>query len=116
MPLFHGTLPLTETWRSAYFLETYRGGAEEEETENDDALVRLMGSFGLRTLDYLYVESDDRPAELYDMKNDPYQLMNIAPTTEPAFLAQLSEWLNKLKNCAADECRTLDRIELEIEK
>ena len=62
----------------------------------------------LRTTDYTYVEFKNGDKELYDLKNDPYQLNNIAGTADPKLLAKLHEWLKLLKDCKADTCRVYE--------
>ncbi len=71
--------------------------------------ARAGGQFiALRTYDYTYVEFKNGDKELYDLKNDPYQLENIYETADPKFLDELHEWLKLLKDCKADTCREYD--------
>lgn len=63
---------------------------------------------GMRTLDYLYVEYATGEKELYDLKNDPDQLQNLAAKTDAAVLAKLVARLAKLKKCAAAACRAAE--------
>jgi len=43
--------------------------------------------------------------ELYDLKNDPYQLESLHAKADPALLQSLSAQLAKLKTCAGASCR-----------
>lgn len=105
--LFGGQLPALADWRSAFFLEVY-GQEGGEEGEVEQVLSSLNREIGLRTLDYLYAEHADGSVELYDMKNDPYQLQNIAGTADPALLDELSAFLQSLQGCSGSACRTLE--------
>lgn len=61
---------------------------------------------GVRSDDYLYVDHFGRGEfELYDRRLDPYELENISSTADPALLAALSSWLDRLADCAAAGCR-----------
>ena len=62
----------------------------------------------LRTSRYLYVEYGDGERELYDLRVDPYELENLAPTADPALLAQLSAALSELRDCVAAGCRSAE--------
>jgi hypothetical protein len=105
--LFGDQRPGLDDWRSAYFLEVY-GQEGEEEGEGETTLVALNKEFGLRTAGYLYLEREGGAAELYDMKNDPDQLQNIASTADHALLDELSTLLHALQECSGSVCRTLD--------
>lgn len=81
------------------------------EVEPPDSIYdnRAGGQFiALRTAEYTYVEFKNGDKELYDLKNDPYQLENIYETAEPEFLAKLHEWLKILRDCRAETCREYD--------
>jgi arylsulfatase A-like enzyme len=86
--------------------------ADEEEEELDAQGVRLsIPQFrGMRTRDYLYVEYVTGEKELYDLKNDPYQLQNLASKASAALLAQLSARLAELRGCAATTCRAAENV------
>ena len=105
--LFGNQPPAPEDWRSAFFVEVY-GHEGGEEGEVEQILPSLNREVGLRTLDYLYAEHAEGSVELYDMKNDPYQLQNIAGTADPALLDELSELLHSLQECSGSICRTLE--------
>jgi arylsulfatase A-like enzyme len=63
---------------------------------------------GLRTANYMYVEYITGDKELYDIKNDPYQLQNLAAKADPHLLIQLAARLKELQTCQAAECRTIE--------
>jgi arylsulfatase A-like enzyme len=120
VPFLRGT-PVAN-WRDAFLLE--RGSQSAETSTNfsptpistitleapDSALDRIAAPnyVGLRTADYTYVEYATGEIELYDLKVDPYQVQNIAATADPALLAMLHAWLEALRQCAAESCRSAE--------
>jgi arylsulfatase A-like enzyme len=61
---------------------------------------------GVRSRRHLYVEWDSGETELYDLRNDPYQLDNIYDTANQPIIDQLGTWLSELRVCAGESCRT----------
>jgi N-acetylglucosamine-6-sulfatase len=59
----------------------------------------------LRTADYLYVEYGDGELELYDVKQDPYQINSIHNSADPSFLSQLSIQLHTLSAASRSRVR-----------
>ena len=87
-------------WRDAYLIQ--RAITDAELSENADW-------YGLRTERYLYLEFvNDGDTQIYDLKKDPYELENIAQTTDKELLEEYHQWLENLRSCAADECRNFD--------
>jgi len=116
--------PVPSDWRRAFLLEFYITPDEKESSSSFHASASLMRQFydiffdtfnglpkraGLRTLDYTYIENPDGFIELYDLKNDPYQLENLAQTVEANTLEKYSNWLEALESCQAADCRHLDQ-------
>ena len=111
VPLFSAQRPAQTDWRQGYLIEYY--GAGEAESANSslasyNSLDHLLeppdldqflsvaatpNYLALRTPQYTYVEYQDGFRELYDLKQDPYELNNIASTASPNLLAQFSGWL-----------------------
>jgi arylsulfatase A-like enzyme len=90
-PLLGGAPTL---WRHDFFVQ-YRTKSH-----------RNLPSFeGLRSTEYLYVEYATGEKELYDVREDPYEMHNLARTSAPALLAELSQRLSNLKHCAGAACR-----------
>jgi N-acetylglucosamine-6-sulfatase len=60
----------------------------------------------IRTERYKYVEYDTGEKELYDLRNDPFELQSRhnAPAYA-AVKAQLADRLHKLQDCAGASCR-----------
>ncbi|HEY1374968.1 MAG TPA: sulfatase [Candidatus Binatia bacterium] len=67
---------------------------------------RNLPSFnGLRSTEYLYVEYATGEKELYDVRSDPHEMHNLARTSSPELLAELSKRVSDLKHCAGAACR-----------
>ncbi len=89
--------PLPEDWRRAF-----RQGAGAREDWGRPGLEAI------RTEDHLYVEYDTGERELYDLKEDPYQLNNEYAAAEPDLIRQLGGWLGALRECAGADCHTVE--------
>ena len=66
----------------------------------------------LRLEDRVYIEyprTGER--ELYDLRDDPHQLNNLAASTDQAELDRLSTWLARLSACGADTAVTCTTAE-----
>lgn len=75
----------------------------------------LMQRFkGLHTRTHVYVEYANGERELYDLRADPYQLLNIAASAPAGMLGALSARLTALSTCAGQACRTIDGSPLEV--
>src|SRR5215207_955965 len=66
------------------------------------------GLEAIRTQRYLYVEYDTGERELYDLKEDPYQLRNAYEGADPGLLRRLQERLGALRGCAGTACRVVE--------
>src|SRR5262249_11853905 len=53
----------------------------------------------LRSANYAYTELESNEKELYDMRNDPYQIVNLYRRADPTVLQTLSARLNQLEAC-----------------
>jgi N-acetylglucosamine-6-sulfatase len=62
----------------------------------------------LRTHNYLYVEYKTGEHELYDLRNDPYELRNKYKTASPGLRQRLEAQLDSLRKCTAEECRVAE--------
>jgi arylsulfatase A-like enzyme len=117
------TLP----WRDAYLIEHWkeidqpnRDGAPLEPGDLDQsgaatpvrtskaALTNIPEYHGVRTDRYLYVEYVTGERELYDLKDDPYELHNIVTTADPQLVHQLADEVAALRSCKASSCRTAE--------
>jgi N-acetylglucosamine-6-sulfatase len=126
VPLLSAQRPPESDWRQGYLIEYYGAGEAESASRslasyiNLDPLLEppdpdlflpvaaMPNYLALRTPQYTYIEYQEGFRELYDLKQDPYELNNIAPTVDSNFISQLSAWLKALASCSASSCRTAD--------
>jgi len=131
LPLFEDQLPAPEEWRQAYLLEYYRGteseaavsslvGFEDQsgilepgELEDNFAATPALTYRGLRTHEFLYVEYGDGFKELYDLRQDPFEMENIIDGADRTLLAQLSAWLQELSGCSGSACLVAETKQLQ---
>lgn len=86
----------------------------DEREEADHTLkvpeYRALRSAHLLYAEYLYPNGSQEP-ELYDLRQDPFELENIAETANPSLLRDLSTKLRELQRCQAAGCRAAeDRV------
>jgi hypothetical protein len=99
VPLLNGTVNdndiVTDDWRNAILLEGH-----------DSGFLERRDYFAIRTAAGLkYIEYSNGVKEFYDLAFDPYE-MNSNPSSVPAALV---DRLQRLKTCAADTCRAIER-------
>jgi len=92
-PLLTGD-PLPEGWRRA-------ARSEEAWSRVDWGRPELQA---VRTGDHLYVEYATGERELYDLREDPYQLDNRYDSADPELLRRLRERLQELRKCSGSDC------------
>jgi N-acetylglucosamine-6-sulfatase len=63
---------------------------------------------GIHTAQYSYMRLVDGTLQVYDLANDPFERVNIAKSASPAVLNQLGKWLDRLRTCAGQACRTAE--------
>jgi N-acetylglucosamine-6-sulfatase len=63
----------------------------------------------VRTERYTYVEYVTGERQLYELRNDPDQLQNIAGTADKKLVDGLAKQLSALKRCKGEGCRAADR-------
>ncbi|MCL4528094.1 MAG: sulfatase [Chloroflexi bacterium] len=129
VPLWSANSPPSD-WRQGYLIEYYgsetatgyeshliSSGVVDQLREPPDP-AQLTGSaplakfFAVRTPQYIYVEYPSGERELYDLKQDPYELNNIASTADRNLLGQFSAWLKELVECSGASCRAAENIGL----
>jgi arylsulfatase A-like enzyme len=98
MQLFGGLTPAT--WRNAVLIE-HRG--PDLRPDDPDFQQPASGNpttyEAMRTDEFLYVEYSDGEREFYDLRNDPFELHNLAPTMTLLQLFQLHQELLALERC-----------------
>ncbi|HZC83431.1 MAG TPA: sulfatase [Rubrobacter sp.] len=62
----------------------------------------------LRTKNYLYVNYKSKEKELYDLREDPYELKNIYNGAPKELRRRLEGQLDALRQCSAEECRAAE--------
>ena len=95
-PLLTGD-PLPGDWR-----KSSSGRAESSEEWGRPWLKAL------RTQNYLFVEYKTSEHELYDLREDPYQLENIYERAPEDLLRRLNSQLDALRQCEAEACRAAE--------
>jgi N-acetylglucosamine-6-sulfatase len=130
-------LPLLEkdppkSWRQAYLVEHWtqksgNPGQTEEEREPGDldqennsperparrrnqrqGAAQIPEYQGIRIDGFSYIEYATGEKELYDLKNDPGQLNNLAATADSGWLKKLADRLKDLRGCSAEQCRKIE--------
>jgi N-acetylglucosamine-6-sulfatase len=134
-PLLTGNPPPPNEWRSAFLVEAMAESAEVVPSVDDRSLIPLLtgdtqppedtrrsspldqapleeagrpGLVAVRAEERLYVEYETGESELYDLREDPYQLDNVYEDTGLADLWRLERSLEALRGCAAEECRAAE--------
>ena len=95
-PLLTGD-PLPNDWRQT--------SAESAQTSKEWGRPWMKA---LRTKNYLYVEYKTGEHELYDLREDPYELNNMYATAPPEITQRLEAQLGALRQCSAAECRAAE--------
>ena len=111
-PLLKAKLTVPHQWREGVFIEHHPGN-EPFLSRFERKIItnaRLPAYTAVRSRNYLYVEYETGERELYDVRNDIDELNNIYRTAAPALLKQLSEWLQRMKTCAAAGCRAAEEM------
>jgi N-acetylglucosamine-6-sulfatase len=97
------------SWSRTAFMVERRGGRDAQAELGDSDDLRNANSFNaIRTQHYTYVEYGNGDRELYDLRTDPDQLLNIASRADPDLVGRLSAGLAKLTKCAGSACRTAE--------
>ncbi len=97
-------------WRQTVLLEFWpRRGAEAYGLEHLNPSAEVPEYRAVRSKRYLFVEysyqDGTQEGELYDLKNDPFELENLYSRTDPGLLAAFSAHAKRLQACAARTCR-----------
>jgi N-acetylglucosamine-6-sulfatase len=78
---------------------------DRDAADNRAVLLEGRNYAGVRTRRFLYVEHDNGATELYDLRQDPFELESLH--SDPAYeetRTRLAEALAKLRNCAGSDC------------
>jgi N-acetylglucosamine-6-sulfatase len=97
VPLLDSTPPAPDDWRQSFLVENY---TSEYSNAPDYRAVR--------TKEHLFVSHASGEKELYDLREDPYQLASRQHSASSTLLSELSSKLDALGDCAGDSCRTAE--------
>jgi arylsulfatase A-like enzyme len=87
-------------WRNFAIVEHRRVGNEPDDPDGQEAEDGILPSYtALRFQNLLYVEYETGEVACYDLKNDPYELKNIAPTLSKDQQQKLHSILTAAKKC-----------------
>jgi len=79
--------------------------ADPEVAWRQEVLLENRSTVAIRTREYMYAEHRSGERELYDLREDPYQLQSLHADPEQAGVVEaLSERLAELRSCAAAGC------------
>jgi N-acetylglucosamine-6-sulfatase len=95
-------------WRHSFLIQR-----RELETHEMTGAARFDA---IRTADRLYVEYGDGDRELYDVRNDPYELDSRASRAEPLLSELLAARLAELLNCAGATCHEIEDLPVDVER
>jgi N-acetylglucosamine-6-sulfatase len=97
-PLLAGASP--DSWRQAVLIEHRHPARDVNDPDLAPAHSGNPDTYeALRTADSLYVEYANGEREYYDLRSDPFELVNIAGSLAPARLAALHAALAAVENC-----------------
>jgi len=88
------------SWRTAFEVRYWND--EEGGAPSYDAV---------RTQRYLYVEYETGEHELYDLREDPYELRNLDDSADETLVSELDSRLDTLRDCSGEECRTAENAQ-----
>jgi arylsulfatase A-like enzyme len=103
VPFLKGRTPAS--WRQAVLLEQFR---YPPAPPDDDATGAYPAHVGLRTETYKYVEYGTGEREVYDLRKDPDELLNLQDRVPRAWLDQISKRARALGSCKGESCRQLE--------
>jgi arylsulfatase A-like enzyme len=101
VPLLGTSPPTVSNWRTGILTENWRtegvGGPSDAPTYK-----------ALRTKSFLWVRYINDERELYDMRNDPYQLNSRDPNSNRSLVRRSNNQLDRLATCDGAECRVAE--------
>jgi N-acetylglucosamine-6-sulfatase len=101
VPLLGTSPPTVGGWRTGILTENWR-------TNTRDGIPEAPSFKALRTQSFLWNRYATNERELYDMRNDPYQLKSRKPRNRPQLVRKLNKQLGRLANCGGAQCRSAE--------
>jgi N-acetylglucosamine-6-sulfatase len=117
-PFLRGQTPAG--WRRAILLEQFEfppglvaasQALEPPDPQDLKAVLDYPAHLGLRTATYKFVEYGNGEREVYDLRSDPDEAVNLRNRLPRAWLNQLSRIVHDLGHCAGETCRQLEAVE-----
>ena len=105
LPLLTGQADVP--WRTATLTESLSRALPGDP---DYSRISAPNYHALRSEQWLYVEYVNQEIELYDLVIDPYEMNNVARSTNPVILGQLHAQLDAMKHCTGASCRVADSM------
>jgi N-acetylglucosamine-6-sulfatase len=93
------------SWRTAFEIRNWDNKRNEASYR---AVAPVPPYRAVRTQRYLYVEYAAGERELYDLKEDPYELHNLYDSADKDLISKLGARLDALRDCAGEECRAAE--------
>jgi N-acetylglucosamine-6-sulfatase len=97
VPLLHRNPPRPSRWRSAFLEEAVASNSSDRPAFE-----------AIRTTTNLWVEYASGERELYNLKEDPYELQSLHNTASPDFKRHLARRLDRLRDCSREGCRNAE--------
>jgi N-acetylglucosamine-6-sulfatase len=94
--LFRRHSPVSHVWRQVLLLQ---------HRLNLKAVPLIPNYKGLRTTHCTYVQYKNGEEELYDLRQDPHQLQNLAKVIQPQVIQEYTKRLLHLSSCRGKTCR-----------
>ena len=98
VPLLRSSPPPPSNWRSGFLVEGVRNGSNPGNP----------GYKAVRTKDHLWVKYASGERELYNLNEDPYELLSRHGTAPDSLKQHLSSRLDRLRDCAREGCRNAE--------
>jgi N-acetylglucosamine-6-sulfatase len=75
-----------------------------------EAILETATFNAIRTSEVIYVEYGTGERELYDLRQDPHQLINVVEDADPVLVEALAARMLALEVCSGEECRSLEDL------
>jgi N-acetylglucosamine-6-sulfatase len=109
VPLLEGKPPAS--WRQAVLLEQFAvppAPPKTSELQEPDDASSYPSHRGIRTATYKYVEYGTGEKEVYDLKKDPDERLNLRDQMPKTWLATVSKLVKTLAACKGRTCREIE--------
>jgi N-acetylglucosamine-6-sulfatase len=101
IPLLGTSPPTVSNWRTGILTENWK-------TEAVGGTSEAPAYKALRTQNLSWVRYVNGERELYDLRNDPYQVHSRSPSKNRSVVRELNNQLDRLATCEGAECRAAE--------